>query len=402
MKYYLFPLEIKRLTEFMDEILVELNDRKIDEIYNDEQMKLLLQKFYDSKIVETNLEIYRVLLKGFINDYRPKNTYIILEPFKDEIELPESSKTIRHYIISNLVLDFFPILLYGYESNKKMGFSKIADFLTSLRVVEILSQKLSYTPNVMITLTNQFENNWYTISEFYKKFNEESLNFIFKEEISKFSGKLQAIIENSKERYFFAGPLRENIQNDHYNIIKAGNLGENLSIPFSKFLGTESLNNYGFGYFDNVFIDKRNEKIYTAGNERTEGSKNVIIINRIFKYFSRLFQMYQYLKYREYLMKQSNFDFLLGAHNIQIQKGEDTHELDLIFYNTNDDKIEFLIECTLSCDEGEIKNLGQKVSFIKGLGIQVEKSLLRNPLQEIDLNNSAGDFPKLAKLNDLY
>jgi hypothetical protein len=89
---------------------------------------------------------------------------MILEPLKEEIELPKSSKIIRHYVISKLVLEFFPILLDGYDASNKIG--------------------------------------------------------------------------------------------DHYYIIKTGNLGDNLT-NFLEFLGTDSLSKYGFGYFEKVFIDKR-------------------------------------------------------------------------------------------------------------------------------------------------
>jgi hypothetical protein len=240
-------LEIKRLTEIIDEILVEVNNGEIDELYNDEKIKGLLKKFYHSKIVENNLQIFREVFKGLINDYIPKNRRMILEPLKEEIELPKSSKIIRHYVISKLVLEFFPILLDGYDASNKMYFSKIADCLTSLEVVDKLSKKFSDIDNVKVTLTTkQFEENWESISDFCRKFNEGGLNFIFKEEISKFGGKIQRILEEYKEDYFFDEHLQENIQRDHYYIIKTGNLGDNLTIHFLEFLGTDSLSKYGF------------------------------------------------------------------------------------------------------------------------------------------------------------
>jgi hypothetical protein len=99
--------------------------------------------------------------------------------------------------------------------------------------------------------------------------------------------------------------------------------------------------------------------------------------------------MYQYFKYREHLKEQGNCDCFLGAHNIQIQKGEKSHELDLIFYNSKDDKIAVLIECTLSCDEERVskklKDLADKVHFINDLGIEVNEYFVKNPLTRIDL-----------------
>jgi hypothetical protein len=75
----------------------------------------------------------------------------------------------------------------------------------------------------------------------------------------------------------------------------------------------------------------------------------------------------------------------LGAHNIQIQKGQKSTELDLIFYNSKTDRIELLIECTLSCDtksvQEKINNLN---SFINELDIKVNEKFVQNPLQRID------------------
>jgi hypothetical protein len=42
-------LEIKRLTEIIDEILVEVNNGEIDELYNDEKIKGLLKKILSFK-----------------------------------------------------------------------------------------------------------------------------------------------------------------------------------------------------------------------------------------------------------------------------------------------------------------------------------------------------------------
>jgi hypothetical protein len=59
----------------------------------------------------------------------------------------------------------------------------------------------------------------------------------------------------------------------------------------------------GLVIFEKVSVDRHTKTIYTSSFSGKDSLENIFLIDTIFN-FSQLFQMYQYFKYREYLIEQ--------------------------------------------------------------------------------------------------
>jgi hypothetical protein len=96
--------------------------------------------------------IFGNIFKDFLNSYAPKEINIVID--KDKISLSEFPKFQGYYIITNLICKYLPFSINKCELFDIINLSKISDYLTSLEVLKLLSQKFNYTK---INIGDQFE-----------------------------------------------------------------------------------------------------------------------------------------------------------------------------------------------------------------------------------------------------